>query len=81
MNGPQRTNDITNFIHIQTRDLLSDAIARVEAIDQVLSVHSRSGGVCRCCGVWPCDTVRAMAAVFINHPGYQQEWTPHHASR
>lgn len=23
---------------------------------------------------WPCDTLRALAAVYAGHPDYQQEW-------
>jgi hypothetical protein len=25
---------------------------------------------------WPCPTVRALAAIYSNHPGYRQEWAP-----
>ena len=26
--------------------------------------------------VWPCDTLRALAAVYSDHPDYRQEWAP-----
>jgi len=29
------------------------------------------------CLPWPCPTVRALAAVYRNHPDYRQEWAPH----
>jgi len=25
---------------------------------------------------WPCRTLRALAAVYSDHPGYRQEWAP-----
>jgi len=29
------------------------------------------------CLPWPCPTVRALAAVYSDHPDYRQEWAPH----
>jgi len=28
------------------------------------------------CLPWPCPTVRALAAVYSDHPDYRQEWAP-----
>ncbi len=30
---------------------------------------------------WPCPTVRHLAAVYSDHPGYQAEWAPTPATR
>jgi hypothetical protein len=40
--------------------------------------HSRSGLGCEqpVDALWPCDTVRLLAAIFSDRPGYREEWRP-----
>jgi hypothetical protein len=62
----------------------------IEAKRAILAEHQRapkplpgmSWYPCRVCTrdrypqSWPCATVRALAAVWSDHPDYQQEWAP-----
>lgn len=39
--------------------------------------HSRSGLGCDSPDApWPCDTVRLVAAIYSDRPGYQEDWRP-----
>lgn len=58
-----------------------------EAKRRIVELHWDCAGVCGECGVtsaaadtfahevaWPCPTLRALAAVYADHPDYCEEW-------
>lgn len=60
-------------------------LAEVEAKRRIIDLEHRDSGVgtCSTCYAgpdwpsgWPCDTIKSVAAVYANHPDYQQEWAP-----
>ena len=58
-------------------------LREVKAKRKILAAHEKSdGGYCELCyygyggGSWPCPTVRALAAVYGDHPDYDKAWRP-----
>jgi len=53
----------------------------------ILAEHAYDKAACRVCwevtdtssmrARFPCPTIRALAAVYSDHPDYRQEWVPH----
>jgi hypothetical protein len=69
------------FLVVASERVLRDVVAK----RAVVGLHSShwSGDCWSCSGDHgadptpaPCDTVRHLAAVYADHPDYQQEWAP-----
>jgi hypothetical protein len=60
------------------------ALREVGIFRKLLDLHSNGGmpplatqDECRdCVDVWPCATVRLLAAIFSDRPGFREEWRP-----
>lgn len=75
--------------HIRRQDPAA-TLARVEALRGLVEAHCPegaeypSGPWCeRCWGMqsdahegWPCDVIKGVAAIWRDHPDYQQDWAP-----
>lgn len=63
-------------------------IVELHTVDGTVRLRSTDEKVyvCRTCSLedeppsgpmeWPCDTLRALAAVYADHPDYRDEWKP-----
>ena len=54
-------------------------IADVEAKRRIVEEHDRHRGECDRdyqFGDQPCETLRALASVYSDHPDYREEWKP-----
>lgn len=53
-------------------------LAECEAKRRIVGLHTENCvHECTTClleGDWPCQTLRALAAVYADHPDYQREW-------
>ena len=66
----------------QTCGITSGRVLReVEAKRRIIDLHERrdlwaEGPRCPSCsfGPWPCDTMRALASAYSDHPDHQKEW-------
>lgn len=65
--------------------VLAECKAKRQIVEQHLWLYNdlNAGPTCFTCwhrnglegpGVWPCPTLRALAAVYADHDGYQEEW-------
>jgi hypothetical protein len=60
------------------------ALQEVKIFRELLDLHGNYGtpplssmDECRdCVNTWPCPTVRLLAAIFSDRPGYREEWRP-----
>lgn len=52
---------------------------------RIVGMHENDGGSCGTCtdsdylGLvddWPCDTLKALALPYADHPDYREEWRP-----
>lgn len=59
-------------------------LAQCEAIRRVVEWHPDRGGCGMCTDMdwlglvddYPCDTIRAVALMGVDHPDYREEWRP-----
>jgi Family of unknown function (DUF6221) len=68
-------------IHRRSRVLAECAAKRaILALHQETAFYHPGGPTALCTagcnGGWPCPTLRALAAAFADHPGYDKAWRP-----
>ncbi|MEU1526372.1 hypothetical protein ABZ413_29665 [Nocardia rhamnosiphila] len=76
--------DIVEFIELRSIDESADT---AELIQRLMGIHQaeetgdtpplqvcRHDQVAQPAGLYPCATVRAIAATWVHHPDYRQEW-------
>jgi hypothetical protein len=60
-------------------------LAQCKAMRQIVDLHHEYIGVCGHCvdiagkhqrEAWPCETVRTLAAIWSDHPDYDDTWRP-----
>jgi hypothetical protein len=76
--GPMRVHleDRQCLPHIARHDP-ARVLADVAAKRRIMLEHSPSSqGICECSAPWPCPTLRALAAVYADHPDYDPAWQP-----
>jgi hypothetical protein len=67
-------------VHIANHDP-ARALREVAAKRAILASHDPIGTPCDTCSNdwvvvrWPCPTVRAIAAIYTDRPGWREEWT------
>lgn len=57
------------------------ALARIVAEREILATHYLEAGACAECGdpleytvAWPCPTLRLIATIYADRPGFLEEW-------
>ena len=74
--GPYEPGETVRAIYRPAR-VLAECDAKRRIIDRHVDPDSRA---CNCSEMgWPtdlCDVIRPLAAVYADHPDYQEEWKP-----
>lgn len=64
-------------LEIDAERVLAECAAKRRVIEEHAPRRSGASWICGCCGEEreaPCDTMRALAAIYAGHPHFREEW-------